>query len=1143
MPQDLEKLTFEPDANQSFLLDVLCGASEDLGEIYRGILHALHSPPFPNQSRVLAYQAREVMVKAPKVMSTYGATVPARPMGFAELRKQLGAEYANLMCELKHTPAETALGREKLFAFLDFVESWLLKAEQTGSDYERLTRSRIAGLEPGSAPPRGRALEIAVRRWISMKKEFNDILHGGEQAALVHVRALVSELEDFFLLRIRPRPFDDQAQLDQFLARSPDDLDGSEIEAMLGLVGALGVNYRYFFQHLDSPLWVGFLEKQGFFKNPPELLRIEDQIYAPEWPELLYLERITPAALHDAGRIARGISRFRPENPRIHERLIAIAKLLLQEGSKHGGKLLNSELDWIAIQDRLLLRIPDFLLEAALAAASEIPGLALRSIRSLLSLEVADEVRRARSGKGWHRLDDWDLREILKRVSCDLVGALPAPSQMHLLTVLCEFLGLVGENEFESTDLRMIDNVFLMWRPAIEDHEQNDLNSLSNWAVEGVRNVADALIEEHGVSVLEELEGSDSRTLLRVSLFLRTKHPDIDPAGTADLVEDPQLLGDNVLRHEFFNLLREQFTSFTKETQNRYLKWAMGIGNPHRRQLYLWPVHHALPKSMLEKYQSHEQEFGEPEHPDLPAHHGVSWVGPTSPFSVSEMKELQIPKLVDLLNSWEYAPGHWHAPEPEGLARELAAFASQDAKRVSGQAIALENLQRPTCVRGIAQGLADAVKEGRAISWEPVLHFCTWAVRQERGDEPEGSGFEEFDRTWGPARKQIARLLGRGTEKSAVEIPFDLRGDVWAILRELLLDPDPTEEEERSRAEHTDPSTIAINVVRGVALGATFSYALWVTRHDPQEERTWARFSLGDVRELLEERLAEDQSLAVRSVFGKWLPYLFWLDQKWTEANVKLILPLEEAGKWTAAWHAYLMFCRTLYSEFLELLHSSYERALDELGAVQPDQMRPANPDERLGNHLLLFYREEALELDDALLKGFFEKADANLRYSVMADVVRQIQEVAKENRETVVERLRDLWEWRSHETLDEKAEEHHELSSFGWWFLKDVFPPEWRLQQLLATQQNDIELQLGSRVLETMIELSEEYVALVLNCLEAIVRSPANGEWIIYDDHVKEILRIALGSDDKALLDQAENLVHYIGSLGFLSFRDLLEA
>ena len=89
---------------------------------------------------------------------------------------------------------------------------------------------------------------------------------------------------------------------------------------------------------------------------------------------------------------------------------------------------------------------------------------------------------------------------------------------------------------------------------------------------------------------------------------------------------------------------------------------------------------------------------------------------------------------------------------------------------------------------------------------------------------------------------------------------------------------------------------------------------------------------------------------------------------------------------------------------------------------------------------------------------------------------------------------------------------------------------------------RHQIELQLDGRVLEKMLDLCQEHLPLVLDCLEAIVKNPANDSWGIYDDHVKEILKTGLASEDRTLHDKSEDLVHYIGSLGLLSFRELLD-
>jgi hypothetical protein len=281
----------------------------------------------------------------------------------------------------------------------------------------------------------------------------------------------------------------------------------------------------------------------------------------------------------------------------------------------------------------------------------------------------------------------------------------------------------------------------------------------------------------------------------------------------------------------------------------------------------------------------------------------------------------------------------------------------------------------------------------------------------------------------------------------------------------------------------------------------------------------------------------------VHSVFGKWFSYLFWLDEAWTRGNVDRIFPQEKGSErlWHAAWEAYLVFGSPIYLDSFDLLRPSYERTLDELGHDHPDRKRLGDPDECLGRHLMLFFREEVLKKSDPLLLSFFKRAEPKLRYGLMIDAVRQVQKIPEERRGAVVKRLRQLWEWRCTTTIDDKYVEHHELSAFSWWLLKDDFPPEWRLAELTRIQRERVKLRLDGRVLEKLVELSVDHLAKVLDCLDAIVRNPNNRNWGIYKDHVKEILRVALDTTDTDVSRKPRDLVNYIGSLGFGSFRGLL--
>jgi len=1128
---------------QSRLFAAFVSADPTLGDIYLSLRHALRDRTFPDRCAIVAYEARELMNLAALRLAVPSTKVPQKPETLAALKEELSTRYQQLQQQLETADASDAhVESELMAAFLEYIAEWLDRAESAKPSKRRLVKYQTQYLDPSHSAPHTKRFELIFERWNRLEGFFNRVLHHSQPTTDGELEQKVAELEDFFVQRICPRTFKDQQVLDSYLANDPSSLSSGDTERFLGLLEALDANYRYFFAKLSSPDWIAFLETNGFFQHPVPLEDHEGKLLALDWPELQYLERMTLLAPDEVARVALQISRRQPANPRIHDALLGIADKLFSIAPRGAKRLLNEELMWVKEQAYLHYLLPEKLLAAGISAAgANCSGTALRVARALLALETAETAKQSLLGANWIRMDQWGFHDILKKIVEDLLPQLHEPVQLELLHSFCESFDLVVEREFENEGKDLVDYVFQMWRPAIEDHSQNDPNDLKNWVIEAIRDAANYLVASHGQQVLTTLEKPGSNTLMRIAIFLRQQHPKLDPKGTSALVADPGVLENVTLRHELFLLLEHSLGTLSDSARNAYFEFIAGLSDRRKQQLFLWPIRANLPDAWGAVYRQLEEELGVLEHPDFPTYHETVWVGPTSPLSAEDMRQMPIEKLVTTLNEWT-PPNEWHSPSPEGLARELAKWAAEDAERLSSQSEKLEGL-KSTCVRGIAQGFADGAKQGCSILWGPVLCFCQWAVSQPRGEGPESNGLEDFDATWGPARKQIARLVQAGVKKGKAEIPFEHRNEVWSIIEVLVDDSDPTEVEEHSRSEYSDPSTIAINTVRGVAMNALVSYALWVARNAKPKTRTWESWGLPEVKEILEKRLERDPSRAIRSVYGKWLTALYRLDKDWLESNIARIFPLDEGGSpyWHAAWDAYLAFCSTLYLELLEVLRASYEHALSQLGLERPEQTRMVNPDERLGGHLALFYREGTLEREDSLFCGYFERAESKLRYSVMIDAVRQIEEIGKEKRAEVVDRLMKLWAWRFDEAIEETDVEYHELSSFSWWFLKDDFAPEWRLQRLLECQRREVKLELDGHVLEKLVELATDHLHQVLDCLDAIVRNTANQHWGTYDDHAKEILRMGLSSDDNAVRDVAEELIHYIGSLGGLSFRDLL--
>ena len=266
-----------------------------------------------------------------------------------------------------------------------------------------------------------------------------------------------------------------------------------------------------------------------------------------------------------------------------------------------------------------------------------------------------------------------------------------------------------------------------------------------------------------------------------------------------------------------------------------------------------------------------------------------------------------------------------------------------------------------TYIKSLLYGFREALKAQRLFSWGSVLSLGEWTIRQPRNDVRERGWGGDRDPHWGWARKALADLLEEGL-KGAGRLPFDLRVRVWHIIHTLASDPDPSPEEEKEEGSF-DPATRAINTVRGEAMHALMQYALWCARNlhpeGPKETVSYetAR-EIPEVQTELDKHLdsSVDRSLAIRSVYGQFFPWLVLLDQSWARTRMMRIFSQDpsERDLRDAAWDAYVTFC-PVYDNVVPILMSEYERAVS---ALPRDKSRSglAEPDESLAEHVLVLY-------------------------------------------------------------------------------------------------------------------------------------------------------------------------------------------
>lgn len=482
------------------------------------------------------------------------------------------------------------------------------------------------------------------------------------------------------------------------------------------------------------------------------------------------------------------------------------------------------------------------------------------------------------------------------------------------------------------------------------------------------------------------------------------------------------------------------------------------------------------------------------------------------------------------------------SPTPEGLAQELSNLVAAEPERFAKAANSFRELPA-TYVRGLISGLEGAARRGGEFDWRPVLEFCAWAVEQ---GTPAESGDELADTAeswaWAGTRSEVARLLVHGFRDGAQQLPFEFRNRAWAIVERLASDPDPTPEHEAEYLKaNASAYELAINSIRGTAVELAVRFGLWVRRH--LGEPSASLDSMPELRSLLETHLepSADPSLAVRSTYGRWLPSIHCIDPGWTAAHIGHFFPTEgaHADLRQAAWTAYILYCRP-YDDVLPVLRDEYRHAVAELG--QPNDGSRQSPGQRTAEHLMVFYLRGQLDLQDALLAGFFERATEETRQHAMRFVGRVLYD-NDDLDEALKTRATTLWESRT-EVLDVAADRRLELATFGWWFGASSLDAGWRLAQLKRVLSRNPAVEPDHVVFEELLALVAQHPIAVLACVRRMIEG-ASDRWRTYSwrEELRQILETALRSENPEAAQDARAIVGLLVARGETEYRSLLDS
>jgi hypothetical protein len=913
-----------------------------------------------------------------------------------------------------------------------------------------------------------------------------------------------------------------------------------DVRRLLALAGSRE-DYEHVFGELRSAAWIPALIEAGTFDSPEPPVRQGAYILFPVWGPSRYLARV---ADQDPDGVLEVLLRLpETENWRIQVDVIDAGMAL---PARLAVRLVPRVLTWLAqpsyglVAERATALMKRFVADGLTEAALQIA-------RALLALEARDKPalslgdEPATRAEATPHIDDYWYRQFLDKEFSAVVAVAAMPSLRLISDVLAEGLGLEHASEEDALPGKREDFSWI-WRPAIEDHSQNQDFDVLAVLVEAVRDASLAAIRA-GVHILEVvalIRTYSFAVFERMALHILVEHGNEARDLVAEALTSRDLHDSRATWHEFSRLARSRFPQLPVEDQQAYLQLVdqtleQSAGEERSKGwavLRLWAIEPHLPDEWAGRYAELRRSVGLSDHPDfLFFSSGAGWVGPESPRTPEEVSRLSDEELIEYLREWE-PPGDFLGPSMRGLARALSSAVASDPDEFTRLAPRFKELD-PTYVDGLLGGLVDAIRDKKGFDWGPVLELSGW-VTQQPTTPPEGEDDRDREIGWRGSQQSVVRLLESGLESQEVAIPAELASAVWDALEPLTHHPDPTPEaEERYGEPNMDWLTYSLNTVRSKALHAVCAYV--------------QRFGEGERLEgplrVLEAHLEVegDPSMAVRAVYGWWLPILVERAPDWTASMIGRILPQDPALEpyRLTAWSAYLM--RWWPGEDLyRLLAPYYQLAVERMN--EPGDAERSRGDrqgrDRLADHVAVLLYRGWIE-ETGLLAVFLHHASDDDRAQLvefLGRVLHDTEDVPAEART----RLMGFWEGR---LADDAADQPgpKELGAFGWWFASKHVDRHWALAALLQVVRRIRHIDASWRVLEQLVDDAAADPPRALEILQLLVTGPDPDQMIRHDERIKEVLREVLRVGDPDSKRRATDLVHDLGRRGYRDLRELL--
>lgn len=633
----------------------------------------------------------------------------------------------------------------------------------------------------------------------------------------------------------------------------------------------------------------------------------------------------------------------------------------------------------------------------------------------------------------------------------------------------------------------------------------------------------------------------DSRSIWRLKLFIWSLHPEIFKEELKNAFfrafeseNHPWQIAGGA---EYEHTLKKGFSRLSDEDQRSYInKCIEFFGKNERFQAFGIDILSSVPgnlitseeKIKIKKVFKNDLNPGHVPEPSIKSQFAGAVIPQVPPGSEEEWKK-PIPEIAEFfrtkwtpesLQSLDTKKDFLHPINAEGISGKMR---SEIPKRfqeyIENASLFFEREKLDShYTYSFLRGVEDVIKEKKTelskTNWDGLFELFKNIVISGNNSpfDPTYKGRESFDAWlagWSSVHSAMADALNEltsGSEESSILDFNKYRNQTLEIIKYLLTHPDPTPEEDTK--SDNDPFSRAINTARGRAFETFVSF---VYRDSANFKEDKIKISK-DVKEIYENTLDNEETTAIRFLFGHYIPTFFFRDRDWFKNTISSKI-FSEGKKdiFLAAWEGYLT--ANLYEDLFILLNDLYEKAIDLDESEYTKRKYFKDLDTVLATHIALAFTH--FENKSDLFDKFWEKENIKRQKEFISFVGRTC--VSRDNADLVIkaekiqiDRLKEFWDWAIENVKNKEI-----LSEFGFWMnlkSKAFSDEKWVAQNTRKTlEKTGGEIDWNYGLMESLpefLKVDPEETLKILDLHLKNLNTKEGGGWIRVDEDLLGIFK-----------------------------------